>query len=78
MLSPAKKAALVIAHPGHELRVFRWLELTQPQVSVFTDGAGRSGESRLPSTTKLLEQVRAEPGTFYGCLSDRSNSSAPL
>jgi len=78
MLSPAKKAALVIGHPGHELRVFHWLELTQPRVSVLTDGSGHTGASRLPSTTRLIEQVGAERGAFYGSLSDRSAYEAIL
>ena len=65
-----KKTALVIGHPGHELRVFHWLELTRPTVFVLTDGSGRSGQSRLPSTTRILEQVGASKGLFYGRVTD--------
>jgi hypothetical protein len=35
---PDGKAALVVAHPGHELRVFHWLRLARPCVFVLTDG----------------------------------------
>jgi len=55
--STSKKSTLVIAHPGHELRVCHWLELAQPTVFILTDGSGRSGKSRLGSTTKVLEQA---------------------
>lgn len=71
LLSPDLKTALVIGHPGHELRVFHWLEVMKPMVCVITDGSGRLGLSRLPSTTKILNQVNASQGVFYGSCSDR-------
>ena len=70
MLSPDKRAALVIGHPGHELRVFHWLERARPVVFVLTDGSGRSGHTRLPSTTRILDQTGASKGSFYGRLTD--------
>jgi hypothetical protein len=70
--------ALVIAHPGHELRVFHWLETNQPEVFVITDGSGRSGASRLPSTTRLLEQVQAGVGSIYGRITDAKAYAALL
>jgi hypothetical protein len=70
MLSPDKRTALVIGHPGHELRVFRWLEIMRPAVFVITDGSGRSGRSRLPSTNRILHQVGASRGSFYGPITD--------
>lgn len=66
----AKKSALVIAHPGHELRVWHWLELACPLVFVLTDGSGRSGRSRLGSTVKGLEQAGARAGAIFGRLTD--------
>lgn len=71
-------AALVIAHPCHELRVHGWLELARPKVFVLTDGSGRSGRSRLASTTKILSQAGAEPGSVYGRLTDLMFYSAVL
>ncbi len=65
------RTALVVAHPGHELRVHRWLEMTRPVVFVLTDGSGQHGISRLDSTTSLLARVGATPGSIYGRLSDR-------
>lgn len=78
MLSPDKKAALVIGHPGHELRVFHWLEIMRPAVFVITDGSGRTGRSRLPSTTRILDQVGASRGLFYGPLTDGAAYAAIL
>ncbi|HEV8582621.1 MAG TPA: hypothetical protein VGX68_26435 [Thermoanaerobaculia bacterium] len=74
----ARRAALVIAHPGHELRVHRWLELARPVVFVLTDGSGHAGRSRLSSTTAVLERAGAVPGPLYGQLSDRSLYQAIL
>src|SRR5919198_856035 len=64
------KAALVIAHPGHELCVYGWLEQARPHVFVLTDGSGRSGVSRLDSTTKILAAAGAGAGTIYGRFTD--------
>ena len=64
------RAALVIAHPGHELCVYGWLETVRPQVFVLTDGSGRAGTSRLDSTTKILAQTGARRGSIYGRFTD--------
>lgn len=68
---PGAKAALAVAHPGHELRVHAWLEAAHPTVFVLTDGSGRCGQSRLGSTTQLLARAGAEPGSIYGRIPDR-------
>jgi hypothetical protein len=65
-----RRAALVVAHPGHELRVHGWMELAHPVVCVLTDGSGHSTESRLESTTKLLAQSSARPASIYGRFKD--------
>lgn len=67
---PEGRAALVVAHPGHELRVYGWLETTRPRVFVLTDGSGRTERSRLQSTTSILDGVGAQPGSVYGRFSD--------
>src|SRR5262245_50004468 len=66
------RTALVVSHPGHELRVHGWLERTKPVVHVLTDGSGHTGSSRLDSTTRLLERVGARAGSIYGRYSDES------
>ena len=66
-----ERAALVIAHPGHELRVHGWLEQARPEVFVLTDGSGHTGRSRLASTSRLLARAGARPGCIYARLTDR-------
>src|SRR5215831_1487578 len=65
-----RRAALIIAHPGHELRIYQWLKLAQPTVFVLTDGSGRSGRSRLHRTSTILREAGATPGPLYGRVSD--------
>ncbi len=72
------RTALVIGHPGHELMVHGWLELTRPVVFVLTDGSGRSNQSRLASTTKVLDQAGAKRGSIYGRLKDAAAYAAIL
>jgi hypothetical protein len=76
--SPEIRTALVVGHPGHELLVHGWLELTHPVVFVFTDGSGRSNQSRLASTTKVLNQTGAKCGSVYGRLTDAAGYAAIL
>jgi len=64
------RAALIIAHPSHELLVHGWLERTRPCVFVLTNGSGRSGRPRLDSTTKVLDKAGAAQGSIYGGLTD--------
>lgn len=66
----ALRPLLVIAHPGHELRVHNWLETVRPEVWILTDGSGRSGNSRIDSTNRVLEAAGALPGRVYGALTD--------
>ncbi|QLE58783.1 hypothetical protein [Nostoc sp. TCL26-01] len=71
-------AALIIAHPGHEIRVHGWLELACPMVFILTDGSGSSQEPRLNSTTKILNKINAKPSNIYGRFSDREIYQAIL
>jgi hypothetical protein len=64
------RAALVVAHPSHELRVHGWLQMARPRVFIITDGSGREGQPRLPSTTKVLEDAGASQGSIYGRFTD--------
>jgi hypothetical protein len=66
------RALLMVAHPGHELRVHGWLELARPQVWVLTDGSGHDGRGRLASTSAVLSQAGAATGALYGRYSDRA------
>ena len=62
-------AALIVGHPGHELRLFRWLELAQPTVCVLTDGSG-SGRSRIASSFHLIEATGSTAGPVMGSFTD--------
>jgi len=74
----ARRAALIVAHPGHELRVHHWLEYAQPVVLVLTDGSGHTDRSRLAKTTALIEKAGAKRGEFYGRLTDQALYQAIL
>lgn len=64
-------SALVIAHPGHELRVYGWLEQARPEVFILTDGSGHGSASRLPSSARVVDRAGARPGPIFGRFSDR-------
>ncbi|MEA2692985.1 MAG: hypothetical protein QOJ16_2372 [Acidobacteriota bacterium] len=68
---PPSRSALVVAHPGHELRVHGWLERARPTVFVLTDGSGHGRGSRLASTERLLHTAGAIPGSIFGRFADR-------
>lgn len=72
------KPFLVVGHPGHELRVHRWMEIAHPVVCVLTDGSGAKGEGRIDSTTTVLERVGCKRGPIYGIMSDRDIYGAIL
>jgi hypothetical protein len=65
------QSALIVGHPGHELRVYGWLMQTRPVVHVLTDGSGGDGVSRVASTSTLLDGVGATRGSVYGNMTDR-------
>ena len=53
-LFPTGNVALILGHPAHVLRVYRFIELVRPVIYILTDGSGSSGESRAGHVTKLL------------------------
>jgi len=67
-----------VAHPGHELRVHGWLEMTRPIIFVLTDGSGHTGRSRLDSTSQIVTRTGATPGGIYGRLPDAALYAALL
>jgi AcrR family transcriptional regulator len=72
------RAAMVVAHPGHELRVYGWLERTRPRVFVLTDGSGRTQRSRVSSTDDVLSAVGASRGSIYARYTDTALYAAIL
>jgi hypothetical protein len=69
---------LIVAHPGHELRVHAWIEQARPISFVLTQGDGAAGVSRLLSTTAVLTRAGAPIGGVYGLLTDREIYAALL
>ncbi len=63
-------AAVVVAHPGHEVRIHGWLERERPMVFVLTDGSGRVGEPRIASTREYLKRFGMRPGRCFGRFTD--------
>ena len=64
-------SAIIVAHPGHELRVFHWMERTQPVYCCLTEGSGGAASSRMPSTDAVLGRVGSRPGPLYGRYADK-------
>ncbi len=62
--------ALVLGRPGHELRVYGWLEAAHPLVFVLTDGSGASGASRIAETARVLDHAGGRHGGLFGRYSD--------
>jgi len=68
---PDSPAALIVAHPGHEIRLHGWLELARPRIFILTDGSGRASRSRLDATTAYLSEYGVERAALYGRFTDR-------
>jgi hypothetical protein len=62
--------ALIVAHPGHELRVYHWVERERPIAFVLTDGSGSQGQPRIASTERLLGALGVPHGGVFGALRD--------
>jgi hypothetical protein len=70
-LSKARGSLLVIAHPGHELRLYGWIAQTKPLVCILTDGSGSDDKPRLAATLNILQGLGAEIGPVCGEFTDR-------
>src|SRR5947208_5047344 len=73
-----QRAALIVAHPGHELRLYHWLERARPLTFILTDGSGHTARSRVPSTSAALARAGARQGSIFGALADRELYQAVL
>lgn len=77
-MSITPRTALFVAHPGHELRLYHWLELVRPDVFVLTDGSGSAGRSRVPSTLQVLAGTGARAGSVMAPFTDHDIYDAIL
>ncbi|MEW6633327.1 MAG: hypothetical protein AB1440_20855 [Pseudomonadota bacterium] len=57
---------LILAHPGHELRIHHWLELTKPRVYLLTDGSGGRQSARTEYSRHIVHAAGATPGSVFG------------
>jgi hypothetical protein len=77
-LRRGERPLLVVAHPGHELRLFGWLCDARPDVLVLTDGSGHSSRSRIEATDRILRLTGARAGSMFGDYTDREIYGALL
>jgi hypothetical protein len=66
------KSALMVAHPGHEVRIHGWLERARPTIFILTDGSGRAGQPRLRETSDYFSANGWERGSIFGSFTDMS------
>lgn len=68
----AERAALAISHPGHELRLMKWINDTRPLIFLLTCGSrGGASRSRVSASQLLATQLGATPGPIFGERQDR-------
>jgi hypothetical protein len=65
------ETCLVLSHPGHELRLFGWMEIHRPVVCILTDGSGNTGEGRISFSRAAIGAAGAILGPVMGPHSDR-------
>ena len=65
------KAAVIVAHPGHELMVYHWMERHRPLYFCLTDGSGGGARSRMASTGRLIDKMGVAAGRLYGRYADK-------
>lgn len=72
------KCALILGHPGHELRVLGWMKAAKPWVIVLTDGSGHTSEPRVGLTRNLIDEAGALPAEIFGTCTDEQIYKAIL
>lgn len=62
---------LILAHPGHELRVWGWVRRLKPHVAILTDGSGSAQAPRIERSVKNLEAMGCTLSRCRGLYSDQ-------
>lgn len=65
-----KKPALIIGHPGHELKAFKFIKDFKPDIFIITDGSGSNNISRIDNSIKIIESLGARYVKLFEPLSD--------
>jgi hypothetical protein len=73
-----QRCALVVGHPGHELRVWGWMRAVGPVVAVLTDGSGHECRPRLQLSREICTQANARPSELFGLVTDAAIYQAVL
>lgn len=73
-----QRALLVVAHPGHELRLFGWMCGARPDLVVLTNGSGSIGQPRVESSHRVLAAAGARATDLFGLHSDQDYYTALL
>jgi hypothetical protein len=71
-------SALIVAHPGHEIRAYGWYEQAKPTLFVLTDGGGSNEDGRLHHSRIVAQNVGAPISALFGNLTDRETYDALL
>jgi hypothetical protein len=71
-------AVLIVAHPGHELRLFDWMQRERPLVFILSDGSGGAQSSRLDYSASAIRAAGATLIEGSGQRSDREWYAAIL
>lgn len=69
-LSEKLQHVLILAHPGHELRINHWLELKKPRIYLLTDGSGGRHTARTQYSRDVVEAAGATAGAVFGDIPD--------
>jgi hypothetical protein len=69
---------LIIAHPGHELRLFDWMKRERPLVFILSDGSGGAQSPRLDYSVAAIRRAGATLIEGSGQRSDREWYAAIL
>jgi hypothetical protein len=70
--------ALILSHPGHELRILGWLAAYRPLVIILTDGTGHGDRPRIELSRKLVDEAGGQASELFGNLTDRQLYQAIL
>ncbi len=71
MINTESKIALIIGHPGHELRIFHFIEKFKPRFYVLTDGSGSINSSRIDRTSQIIDNTGCSIGNVFGTFTDK-------
>src|SRR5258706_7363759 len=70
--------SLVVAHPGHELRLFGWAAAERPTIHILTAGARNGTCGRVDASLHVIEALGARRGALLGDVYDRDLYAAIL